>query len=107
MKKAAFLLAATIAVSACSSQPRVIQASSSSPEIRLTQGIATQIELPDDRRVKNVVVGNPSLVDAGQADNVVNLLTKQGSGETNLIIRSVDEDGNTKVNQYRVIVQAP
>ncbi len=93
-------------LTACSSStPRIIQTSSSTQEVRLTSGMATQIELPEDTRVQSVVSGNPSLVTAEQTANVVNLIAKGSSGDTNLIIRAIDEDGHIKVHQYRVTVQ--
>lgn len=105
-KKTAILFTACLALAACaSSQPRVIQASADAPEVRLTTGMATQIEMPNSNHVQSIVVGNPALLTAERADNVVNLVPKEGTGETNLIVRSTDEDGDTKVYQYRVIVQ--
>ena len=104
-KKSAALIA-FLALAACaSSQPRVIQATSASPEITLKIGMATQIEMPDAGRVQSITVGNPTLVSAEQNADVVNLLAKGGTGETNLIIRSRDEDGKTKVYQYHITVQ--
>ncbi len=101
------ILLACLALAACASDtPRIIQATSNMPDVRLTPGMATQVEMPAGR-VQSVVVGNPSLVTADRADNVVNLVPKEGSGETNLIIRSADNDGDIKVYQYRVIVQGP
>lgn len=105
-KKIAVLLA-FVALSACaSSEPRIIQATTGMPDIRVTVGMATQIEMPDAGRVQSVAVGNPALVTAEQSTDVVSLIAKGGEGETNLIIRSRDEDGKLKVYQYRVIVQA-
>jgi len=72
--------------------------------VRLTVGLATQIELPEDMRAQSVVAGNPAMLTAEQSANVVNLIAKS-AGETNLIIRAVDEDSKAKVYQYRVIVQ--
>jgi hypothetical protein len=104
-KKMTTLVIALLALTACSSSaPRVVQTSSGTPEVRLQTGLATQIEMPESRRVQSVVAGNPSLVTAEQAGNVVNLIAK-GAGETNLIIRAADEDGGVKVYQYRVIIQ--
>jgi hypothetical protein len=101
------MLVAALALAACaSSQPKIIQASASSPDIALTFGLATQIEMPDAGRVQSITVGNPALVTAEQSGDVVNLSAKEGSGETNLIIRSRDEDGHIKVYQYHITVQA-
>ncbi|MDD5587474.1 MAG: hypothetical protein PHY92_11085 [Alphaproteobacteria bacterium] len=106
LRKTASILIALLALAACSSgTPRIIQTTSNTQEVRLTVGMATQIELPDSARVQSVVSGNPSMVTAEQTANVVNLIAKGGAGETNLIIRSADEDGHIKVYQYRVIVQ--
>jgi type IV secretory pathway VirB9-like protein len=106
-KKHILTAALLLALSACaSSQPRVIQASSGSSEIRLTTGMVTQIEMPDSGRVQSVTVGNTSLVSAEQSGDVVNLSPKAGAGETNLIIRSRDDDGRTQVYQYHITVQA-
>jgi hypothetical protein len=107
-KKSTAILIAMLALAACSTpQPRVIQASSGSPDIHLTVGMATQIEMPDSGRVQSITVGNPALVSADQAADVVNLLAKGGAGETNLIIRSRDDDGHVQVYQYHITVQTP
>lgn len=105
-KKYAFILLSFLAISACASQqPKIIQATSGMPDIRVTVGMATQIEMPDSGRVVSVAVGNPSLVSAEQSTDVVSLVPKGGEGETNLIIRSRADDGEIKIYQYRVIVQ--
>ncbi|MGB9152373.1 MAG: hypothetical protein WCD70_04715 [Alphaproteobacteria bacterium] len=108
-KKSAAALITLLALTACStSQPRVIQASADSPNIILTVGMATQIEMPDAGHVQSITVGNPALLTAEQNTDVVNLSAKEGpGGETNLIIRSRDEAGHTKVYQYHVTVQNP
>ncbi len=104
LRKAAIILTTCLALTACaSSPPRVTQASPNAPEVRLTAGMATQIEMPNSGHVQSVVVGNPSLLTVERADNVVNLVPKTGTGETNLIIRS-EEDGDMKVYQYHVFV---
>jgi len=106
LKKAALVLLSCLALAACASeQPHVVQVSADMPEVRLRGGMATQIEMPAAERVQSVVTGDPALVTAEGADNVVNLIPKAGSGETNLIVRAVDEDGHSKVYQYRVVVQ--
>ncbi|MDP9128001.1 MAG: hypothetical protein M3N08_07075 [Pseudomonadota bacterium] len=106
IRQTAALVMTCLALSACASEaPRVVQASSSSPEIRLKSGLAAQVEMPHGMHVQSVVVGNPSLLSAERADTVVNLIPKEGSGETNLIARAVDEDGEAKVYQYRLFVQ--
>ena len=106
IKKMSLVLLSVLALSACSSsQPKIIQATTGMPDIRVTVGMATQVEMPDRGRVQSVAVGDPSLVSAEQATDVVSIVAKGGSGETNLIIRSRDEDGDLKVYQYRVIVQ--
>jgi hypothetical protein len=106
LKKMAILLAAGLVLAACAPDtPHVIQASSTMPEVRLTAGMATQIEMPDSGHVQSVVVGNPSLVTAERAYNVVNLIPKQATGETNMIVRFISDDGDLKVYQYRVAVQ--
>jgi len=106
LKKSTAVLMAFLALAACSSSsPRVIQATSGMPDIHITVGMATQIEMPDSGRVQSVAVGNPALVTAEQSGDVVSLMGKGGAGETNLIIRSRDEDSHIKVYQYRVIVQ--
>jgi type IV secretory pathway VirB9-like protein len=105
-KKIILIASACLALAGCAtSKPHIVQASSDMQEVRLTSGMATQIEMPDSMRVQSVVTGNPNLVTAERADNVVNLVPKEGSGETNLIVRATDSDGDTKVYQYRVIVQ--
>jgi hypothetical protein len=101
----AVALALTGGLAACASDaPHVVQASANMEEVHLITGMATQIEMPNESRVQSVVVGNPNLVTADRADNVVNLVPKEGTGETNLIVRAT-ENGETKVYQYRVIVQ--
>ena len=105
MKTVTFAVAALFGLAACSSsEPRVIQVTNDMPEIRLTVGMATQIELPSDGRVRTITVGNPSLVTATNSADVVNLLATTETGETNLIIRGSDSDGKAKVYQYRVVV---
>lgn len=95
---------ALLGLAACSSSaPRVIQASSSAPDMRITVGMATQVEMPNDGHVQSVTVGDPTLLSAEQAGDVVNLVAK-AKGETNMIIRS-REDGDTKVYQYRITIQ--
>jgi len=108
LKKSAVALAAFLALAACASnnQPHIIQASPNSPDITLTVGMATQIEMPDQGRVQSITVGNPALVTADQNGDVVNLSAKGGTGETNLIIRARNEDGQTKVYQYHLTVQS-
>jgi hypothetical protein len=104
--KSAAVLTAFLALAACSAdQPRVIQTSTNTPEIFLKAGMATQIEVPDAAHVQNVTVGNPDLVSAQQADDVVNVTAKGAAGETNLIIRARDDSGHTAVYQYHVTVK--
>ncbi|MGB9152126.1 MAG: hypothetical protein WCD70_03460 [Alphaproteobacteria bacterium] len=105
-KKSAAALIALLALAACApSQPRVIQAQAGSPDIILKAGMVTQIEMPDAGHVQSITVGNPALVTAEQKEDVVNLLAKEGTGATNLIIRSRDEAGHTSVYQYHITVQ--
>ncbi len=106
ISKKTVAMAALIALSACASgAPRVIQASNESPDLVLTVGKATQIEMPDSGRVVSVTVGDPSMVTAEQSTDVVNLVAKGGAGETNLIIRSRDDSNRVKVYQYNITVQ--
>ena len=106
-KQSTALLVALLALAACSSnQPRVIQSSGRGQDITVTSGMATQVEMPDQGRVQTIVVGNPNLITADKDGDVVNLTAKGGAGETNLIIRSRDDDGDIKVYQYHVTVQA-
>jgi formamidopyrimidine-DNA glycosylase len=105
-KKSAIIMLACLGLAACaSSSPRVIQATSGMPDIHLTVGMATQIEMPEEGRVQSITVGDPSLVSAEQNADVVNLVAKGGAGETNLIIRSRDSDDRIKVYQYHIYVQ--
>ena len=101
---AASLLLFVLAACASNNNPRIIQTMPGAPEVHLTAGIATQIEMPENSRVQSVVIGNPSMATVEQSGNVVNLIAKGGAGETNMIIRSVDEDGRTRVDQYRVTI---
>lgn len=106
IKKTTLVVMTCLALSACASdKPRIVQSSGDMDSVRLTSGMATQIEVPSSGRVQSVVVGNPSLVTADHVDNVVNLVPKDGTGETNLIVRSINDSGDAKVYQYRVIVQ--
>ena len=108
LKKTFIAMLCGVALAACSSapeMPRVVQASPNMPEVRLISGMATQIEMPASGRVTSVTTGNPALVTAERGDGIVNLLPKEGSGETNLIIRSINEEGQTSVYQYRLIVE--
>jgi hypothetical protein len=106
LKKTATILIASLALAACaSSSPRIIQASSGAPDLRLTKGLATQVEMRDEERVQSVAVGDPSLVTAEQSSDVVTLVAKGNAGETNLIIRARDEDNRIKVYQYHITVQ--
>jgi type IV secretory pathway VirB9-like protein len=94
------------ALAACASpEPKVVQIAPDAQVVNLTPGTATQIEMPDGERVQSVVTGKPSLVIADKADNVVNLVPGDGTGETNLIVRVKDSDNRSKVSQYRIIVQ--
>ncbi len=106
-KTSAVLLVSCLALAACASEkPHVVQAQADLPEVRLIGGMATQIEMPDSERVQSLVTGNPGLVTAERTEGVVNLIPKEGaSGETNLIVRAVDEDGHPEVYQYRLIVE--
>ena len=104
-KKTILVLASVFALSACAaSQPKIIQATTGMPDIRVTVGMATQIEMPDSGRVQSVAVGDPSIVTAERDSDVVSLIAKGGAGETNLIIRSRGDDGKINLYQYRVIV---
>lgn len=106
-KKSAAILFTCLSLAACAAnKPNIIQASAGSPDIAMTVGMATQIEMPDQGRVSSITVGNPTMVTAEQASEVVNLIAKE-PGETNLIIRSHDEDGKVKVYQYHITVQKP
>jgi uracil phosphoribosyltransferase len=67
--------------------------------------MATQVEMPEDNKVQSVVVGDPELLTATQSGDVVSLVAKGGAGETNLIIRARESDGDIKVYQYRITVQ--
>lgn len=105
LKKSAAFMLVLASLAACSTpQPKIIQAASGMQEIRLTVGMATQLEMPEAGRVQSVAVGNPALVTAEQASDVVSLIAKGGEGETNLIVRSRDEDGKVHIYQYRLIV---
>jgi hypothetical protein len=106
MFKKSALVAFMVLAACAQSQPRVIQTVPGTPEITVTVGLATQIEMPDAGRVQSITVGNPTLLSAEQAGDVVNLSAKDGAGQTNLIIRARDEDGHLKVYQYHVTVQS-
>ena len=97
-----------VMLAACASSndvPRVVQAKPGMEEIRLVSGMATQIEIPNNARVQSITVGNPELVSTERGDGIVNLMPKNGTGETNIIVRSVDDEGRSKVYQYRLIIQ--
>lgn len=101
------VLAGLFILGACASdQPKIIQATTDMPDIRVTVGMATQVEMPKAGRVQSVAIGNPALVTAEQSSDVVSLIAKGGEGETNLIIRARDDEGDIKIYQYRIVVQA-
>jgi hypothetical protein len=103
--KMPMVLTACCVLAACAAgSPRIIQASPDAPELHLTKGMATQIEMPDQGRVQSVVVGDPALVTAEQSGDVVNLVAKAETGETNLIIRSRDDGNHVRVYQYHISV---
>ena len=105
LKKTALALLACLAFAGCASdKPHVVQASGDTSIVSLTKGMATQIEMPEGERVTSVVTGKPSLVIAEKAENVVNLIPTDETGETNLIVRATDGH-ESKVYQYKVIVQ--
>jgi type IV secretory pathway VirB9-like protein len=106
-RKSAIILLSCFILTACAEdKPHVVQTSADTPAVHLTEGIATQIEMPEGERVQSVVTGNPSLVVAEREDNVVNLIPGKGAGETNLIVRATDEGRRSKVYQYRLIVES-
>ena len=103
-KIAALCILSCLAAAACASdKPHVVELTRDTEEIRLTSGMATQIEMPDGEHVKSVVTGNPALVVAEAADDVVNLIPEK-PGETNLIVRVTDSGREAKVYQYRVYI---
>ncbi|MFY9288774.1 MAG: pilus assembly protein N-terminal domain-containing protein [Alphaproteobacteria bacterium] len=103
-KKHILALLACMLLAACSSsKPKILQASPQTEAIHVTSGMATQIEMPEGR-IQSVTVGNPNMVSAERSENVVSLIGKEQTGETNLIIRSND-GGDVTVHQYRVIVE--
>jgi hypothetical protein len=104
IRKVVMFAIACVALAGCASgKPKIIQASTGLEEVRLTQGMATQIEMPNEGHVQSVVTGNPELVTAERSFNVVNLIPKL-PGETNVIVRFVDDGGDVKVFQYRVTI---
>jgi hypothetical protein len=106
-RKTIILAAGLLALASCaSSQPRIIQSSGNNQDVHIAQGMATQIEMPDNGRVQTMTVGNPGLVDASQSGDVVTLLGKDKAGETNLIIRARDDSGDMHVYQYHVTVDS-
>jgi hypothetical protein len=105
MRKYLPVLLTLLALSACaSSEPRIIQPTADAPFITLSVGMATQVQMPDAGRVQNATVGNPDLVTATLDNDVVNLVAKT-PGETNLIIRSREGDGDIKIYQYHVQIE--
>src|SRR5262245_35730996 len=99
MQKISALALCFILAACAADKPHVVQVSSDSERVMLTSGTATQIEMPSGERVQSVVTGKSSLVIAEKADNVVNLIPAEGTGETNLIVRALDSDGRSKVYQ--------
>ena len=105
-KRMASLALCALLLSACSTPaPKIIQATSDAPDLQLTGGLATQVEMPEKMRAVSVAVGNPNLVSAERDGDVVTLVSKGGEGQTNLIIRARDDEGKTKVFQYKILVQ--
>ncbi len=103
--KSALVLVVLLLAACSSNAPRVIQATANMPDIQVTTGMATQIEMPNAAKVQSVTVGDPELLTATQTGDVVSLVAKGGSGETNLIIRARDDDGDARLYQYRVTIQ--
>lgn len=101
---AAFAVAALLSACASDSEPKIVQSQTTDKEIHLTAGMATQLEMPKGERVTNVTVGDPKLVVATSGTDVVGLSTPGGVGETNILVRVVDKDGETKVHKYRLTV---
>jgi hypothetical protein len=105
LKKTIILCMAALLMTACSSdQPRITNASSDLHEIRAMSGMATQIDAPAGRKIESAVIGDPSLADLDVVDNVLNIFPKDHAGDTNLIIRAADEDGEVKIYQYLLVV---
>jgi hypothetical protein len=106
LRKTALLALVAVAMTACSSdKPHIIQTSLNSTEVLLTEGMATQIEVPEAEHVKSAVTGNPNLVATEMSGNIVTLVPKNSTGQTNLIIRTTDEDKNARMYEYRLTVQ--
>jgi hypothetical protein len=104
LKKTFILCVAGILLAACgSSEPHITNASVNLPEIRLMPGMATQIDAPDQRTIDSALIGDPDLADLDVVNNVLNIFPRH-EGETNLIMRASDEDGNVKVYQYLLVV---
>jgi len=107
MKRFSMIAAAVaLTLSACASdpEPKIVQSQTTDKEIHLTAGMATQLEMPKGERVTNVTVGDPKLVVATSSSDVVGLSTPGGVGETNILVRVVDKDGDAKVHKYRLTV---
>jgi type IV secretory pathway VirB9-like protein len=62
---AALIAAAPLAACAGDPQPKIVQSTTADQEIRMSAGLATQIELPKGERVVNVTVGNPRATRSG------------------------------------------
>lgn len=109
LKNFALGVVACAVLGACgsSSGPRIIQSVSGNPEIVVTVGMATQVEMPEQERVASIAVGNSELVTAEKDGDVITLSANKESGETNLIVRARDDSGKTKVYQYHVVVKTP
>jgi len=106
MRRLAILSVLAVTAACAAPQPTIVQTTTATDMVHLTQGFATQIELPDGERADNVAVGNDQIVRATAAGQVVNLAALAGSGETNVIVRAVGEDGRAHVHMYRLSVTA-
>ncbi len=85
-------------------RPRVVETGPGSDTIKLRAGRTTQVEMPRGQRVSDVAVGNPALLSASGRDGIVTLVPgvslPEAGGETNVIVRTVDDRGRAFTHQY-------
>jgi hypothetical protein len=85
LKRTSLALIAFLFLAACAAgTPHVIQTTAATEEIRLTIGMATQVEMPSQGRVQSVIVGDPAIVTADKEADVVNLVAKGHAGRHQL-----------------------
>ncbi|HUY68710.1 MAG TPA: pilus assembly protein N-terminal domain-containing protein [Alphaproteobacteria bacterium] len=103
-KTACVILLPCLLLCACADSPKVVQTSSDASKIHMIVGQAAQVAMPYGERVQSAIAGDPSVVTVVPIGDVVNLVPGKEAGETNLIVRTMDEDNRPDTYQYRIYV---